>query len=91
MGPDQGVKMDIPVDRPRNVTWTGPNQESGHIQFMWGDSSDPVPRGFRIEVKTTDGRGLRHQDEARDLSYEASRDRAIRIMKDMMRSLENPR
>lgn len=83
--------MDIPVDRPRNVRWTGPNQETGYIQFMWGDSADPVPRGFRIQVETTDNRGLKHQDETRDASYEASRDRAIRIMQDMMRSLEKPR
>lgn len=80
--------MDIPVDRPRNITWTGPNDEVGRIEFKWGLSTDPTPRGFRIFVETTDGRGLKHDDNTRDSSFEASRDRAIALVKDMMRSLE---
>lgn len=80
--------MNMPVDRPRNITWTGPNQEVGRIEFKWGDAVDPVPRGVRFHVKTTDGRELKHDENDRYAFYEECQRKAIDTVQAMMRSLE---
>ncbi|MCO7039598.1 hypothetical protein NAG83_24135 [Pseudomonas carnis] len=80
--------MNMPVDRPRNITWTGPNQEAGRIEFKWGDADNPVPRGVRFHVKTTDGRELRYEEEGQYASHDECQRQAIDTLRDMMRSLE---
>jgi hypothetical protein len=80
--------MGNPEERPRNITWNGPNDEVGRIEFKWGDPSNPVPTGFSILVKAKDGRGLKHEDAQQFESYESSKRRAIELVNEMIRSLE---
>ncbi len=79
----------LAVDRPRNVRWNGPKAQEGYLQFRWSDvATDPIPKGIRIDVKASDGRTGVHQDDEHLDSYEACRDRGIRVMQQMMRDID---
>ena len=81
--------LKLAVDRPRGVRWNGPKGQKGFLQFKWpDDGSNPIPRGIRIEVEAKDGRTGTHEDSEVCTSYEACRDRGIRVMQQMMREID---
>jgi hypothetical protein len=81
--------LKLAVDRPRNVRWNGPKGQEGYLQFKWSDDgSNPIPRGIRIEVRAQDGRTGTHEDSEVCASYEACRERGIRVMQQMMREID---
>ncbi|PBP76162.1 hypothetical protein CCL15_02085 [Pseudomonas syringae] len=47
--------MNIPIDRPRSVTFNHPSGATAKIHFIWGMAHDPVPKGIRVEVKSKEG------------------------------------
>lgn len=47
--------MNMPVDRPRSVTFEHPSGATARINFIWGMAHDPVPKGLRVEVKSQQG------------------------------------
>lgn len=79
----------LAVDRPRNVRWNGAKEQQGYLQFKWSeDSSNPIPRGIRIEVRTKDGRVGNHEDNEVCSSFQACHTRGIQIMKQMMEDMD---
>lgn len=82
-------EVKLAADRPRNVRWNGAKDQKGYLQFKWSeDSSNPIPRGIRIEVTTADGRVGKHEDDEVCSSFEACHTRGIRIMKQMMEDMD---
>ena len=82
--------MTVPVDRPRPVDWHGPNGEVAKIIFSWGYPDDPVPKGFRVHVRTIDGREQVLHEKAIYQTYEEARDRGVKLALSTMRSMEQP-
>lgn len=82
-------EVKLAADRPRNVRWQGAKGQKGYMQYKWSeDPKNPIPRGIRIEVTTSDDRVGRHEDDEICQSFEACQARGIQIMQQMMRDMD---
>jgi hypothetical protein len=73
-----------PVDRPHPIDYVHPDGREAMIDFEWGDSGDPIPKGLRITVKYAEDNIHNFHEKAIYKSFEDARKQGIKLATNMI-------
>lgn len=77
-----------PVDRPHSISFVHRNGEEAMIDFEWGDSNDPIPKGLRITVKYSEDYIQNLHEKAIYKSFEDAKSQGIQLATKMIEQAE---
>lgn len=73
-----------PVDRPQPINYVHPNGREAMIDFEWGDSGDPIPKGLRITVKYSEDNVQNLHEKAIYKSFEDAKSQGVKLATNMI-------
>jgi hypothetical protein len=82
--PDIWESEMAPVDRPDPISYVHPNGREAMIDFEWGDSGDPIPKGLRITVKYSEDNVQNLHEKAIYKSFEDAKSQGLKLATNMI-------